>query len=64
MSVPQQYRKPAKKYVTHFYYNELDHYLTYYVGLIKQQEKVMKGKDPGLKEIKREIELLKNIRKN
>ena len=24
----------------------------------------MKGKDPGLKEIKREIELLKNIRKN
>lgn len=64
MSVQQQHQKPAKKYVTHFYYNELDHYLTYYVGLIKQQEIVIRGKDPGLKEIIREIALLKNIIKN
>ena len=45
------------------YYNELAHYLTYYVGLIKQQATVMRDKAPGLNEIKGEIELIKNIRK-
>ena len=68
---PEKIKLNSEDWITkerHLYYNELDHYLTYYVGLIKRlikgQAKQMSCQDPGLKEIKREIELLKNIRKN
>lgn len=60
----KQEEKPVQNYVTHFYYNELDHYLSYYVSLIKKHVEKAKCQDPGLKEIIREIALLKNIRKN
>lgn len=63
---PEKIKFNSEDWITtnkqHLYYNELDHYLTYYVGLIKQQATVMRDKD-RLNEIKGEIELIKNIRK-
>lgn len=64
---PERIKFNSEDWITkegHLYYNELDHYLTYYVGLIKQQKKEMRDKDTGLNEIKGEIAILKNIRKN
>lgn len=59
MSVQQQHQKPAKKYVTHFYYNELDHYLTYYVYLIKVGKNIA-WHDEGLDCIRNKVKILMN----
>lgn len=45
--------------VTHRYYNELDHYLTYLIGAIRTGKETDSSKEEGLICLKKDLQLLK-----